>query len=176
MNKDISRILLTNEDIRRRAEEMGKELSKVYEGKMPIILCLLKGSIPFTTYLMENMSIDVQLETMRASSYEGTSSTGKVKISEFDYSLIKGKDILIVEDIIDTGTTLKTVTEILKKQGANSVEICTLLEKVGMNKTDIHPKYVGFKIENEFVVGFGLDYNEKYRNLPYIGVLDPKAI
>lgn len=173
MHEDILKVLYSYEDIDKRAKELGKIISEEYKDKNPVFLCLLKGSISFTAKLMEYIDVHMELECLRAQSYAGTKSTGDVKLAEFDFDSIKNRDVLIIEDIIDTGITLKKVTEVLNEHGAKTVEICTLIKKLGTNITQIEPKYIGFTIENEFVVGFGLDFNEAYRNLPYIGVLKP---
>lgn len=171
MNKDVEKVLVSQDQITERAKQLGKQISEDYKDKYPILIALLKGSVPFLAELMKYIEIDMETEFMDVSSYAGTHSTGEVKIiKDLDRS-IKGCDVIIVEDIVDTGRTLKTVIELLYSKGANSVKIVTLLNKDARRVIDIKADYIGFEIEDEFVIGFGLDYNEKYRNLPYIGVL-----
>lgn len=164
-------LLFTNADIVKRSKELGELISKDYEGKKPILVGLLKGSIPFMAELIKHITCDMEIDFMQASSYEGTESTLNVKIKKDLDRDIKGCHILIVEDIVDTGYTLKKVLEILKDRGAASVEVVSLLNKQENRVVDITAKYVGYEIPNKFVVGFGLDYNELYRNTDDIGVL-----
>lgn len=172
MESFLEEILYSHEEIVRQAEKMGNEISREYEGKTPILIGLLKGSVPFMAELIKHITIDMQIDFMKVSSYSGTKSTGSVHILSDCSSSLKNRDVIIVEDIIDTGLTLSEVKKVLLAKGANSVEFCTLLDKVeGREFKEINAKYVGFEVPNKFVVGFGLDYNEKYRNLPYIGVL-----
>ena len=172
MINDIKAVLLTKEEIEARTLELAKAISKDYAGKNLLLVGLLKGSIPFMAELMKSIDIYAQTEYMAASSYgHGTTSSGVVTITkDIDIPLI-GKDIVIVEDIIDTGRTLSDVVKMLKGRGANSVEIVCLLDKPSRRVVEMDVKYVGFEIEDKFVVGFGLDYAERYRNLPYIGIL-----
>lgn len=171
MNNDVKKVLVSQEQITERAKQIGKQISEDYKDKYPILIALLKGSVPFLSELIKYIDIDMEIDFMDVSSYAGTQSTGEVKIiKDLDRS-IKDCDVIIVEDIIDTGRTLKTVTELLYSKGAKSVKIVTLLNKQERRVVDIDADYVAFEIENEFVIGFGLDFNEKYRNLPYVGVL-----
>jgi len=136
-----------------------------------VIIGLLKGSVPFMAELIKHITIDCEIEFMAVSSYSGTESMGDVKIvKDLDRS-IKGQDVLIVEDIVDTGKTLEKVKELLYSKGANHVAVVSLLDKPSRRITEIYAEYVGFQIPDKFVVGFGLDFNQKYRNLPYVGVL-----
>ena len=138
---------------------------------MPVLVALLKGSVPFAAELMKYIDIDMEIEFMDVSSYEGTKSTGEIKIiKDLDRS-IKDCDVIIVEDIVDTGKTLKTVKELLYSKGAKDVKVATLLDKKYGRVVDIEADYVGFDIPDEFVVGYGLDFNQKFRNLPFVGVL-----
>lgn len=171
MNKDIKKVLITEEEIIDRCKQLGAQISKDYEGKRPILIALLKGSVPFLAELIKYIDIDMEIDFMDVSSYEGTESRGDVRIvKDLDRS-IKDVDVIIVEDIVDTGRTLKTVTELLYQKGASSVKVVSLLDKKERRVVDIDADYVGFNIPDEFVIGFGLDFNQLYRNLPYIGVL-----
>lgn len=171
INKDVKSILVTEEQIVNRCEEIGQQISKDYAGKRPILIALLKGSVPFLSELMKHIDIDMEIEFMDVSSYSGTESTGEVKIvKDLDCS-IKGLDVIIIEDIIDTGRTLKTVKQLLYSKGANSVKVASLLDKKERRVVEIEGDYIGFDIPDAFVIGFGLDFNQKYRNLPYVGVL-----
>lgn len=171
MNKDIKEILITEEQIIERCKEVGAQISKDYEGKKPIFVALLKGSVPFLAELIKHIDIDMETEYMSVSSYAGTNSTGEVKVNKDLDCSINNRDVIIVEDIVDTGRTLETVKELLKSKGANSVKIVSLLDKKERRVVDIKADYVGFDVPDYFVVGFGLDFNQKYRNLPYIGIL-----
>lgn len=173
LNDNIKKILVTQEEIEKRCIELAKELDKDYCDKKPLILSLLKGSMPFTVELTKYMTIPLDYDYMRASSYHGgTVSCGNVAVSIMPSTNLQGRNILIIEDIIDTGTTLSTVVKILEELHPASIEIATLLDKPSRRIVDdIKPKYVGFVIPDEFVVGFGLDYDELYRQLPYVGVL-----
>lgn len=172
MHTDIKKILVTHDQIVERSKELAKEITLAYKDrKAPLLVALLKGSIPFLAEFMKHLNMDIEVDFMDVSSYEGTESIGDVRIlKDLDQS-VKGDNILLVEDIVDTGKTLKQVSKMLYNKGANSVEIVTLLDKPERRLVDVKADYIGFVIPNEFVVGFGLDYNEKYRNLPYVGVL-----
>ena len=172
MHNDIESIVLTKEQIEAACERLGKEITADYEGKLPLCVGILKGSILFMANLIKHIDTHVEMEFMDVSSYHGgTESTGEVKIlKDLDVS-VEGRDIIIIEDILETGTTLNAIVDLLKYRKANSIEIVTLLDKPTRRKVDIEAKYVGEKIPDDFVVGYGLDYQEKYRNLPYIGLL-----
>lgn len=171
MHKNIDRVLFSSEEICAKCQELGNIITTDYQDEPPIVVGLLKGSIPFMSELIKYIDLDIELDFMDVSSYEGAESTGDVKINkDLDRSII-GVKILLVEDIVDTGRTLKKVKELLYSKGASSVKIVSLLDKPERRVCDINADYVGFKIPNEFVVGYGLDYNQKYRNLSYIGVL-----
>lgn len=172
MNKDVARILVSEDEIIRRSIELGKQISEDYKDKKaPILVALLKGSVPFLAELMKHIELDIEYDFMDVSSYEGTESIGDIRIlKDLDRS-IRGENVLLVEDIVDTGRTLKTVKKMMKDKGASDVKIVSLLDKPDRRVVDIQPEYVGFIIPNEFVVGYGLDFNQKYRNLPYVGVL-----
>jgi hypoxanthine phosphoribosyltransferase len=172
MNNDIKEVLISHEQIINRCKEISEEINRDYEGKTPILLGILKGSIPFMAEILKGLNIYAQTEYMVVSSYYGgTTSTGEVQIvKDLDVSVLN-RDVIIIEDIIDSGITLQAVISLLNHRGARSVEVATMLSKKVARMVDIKPKYIGFEVENKFVVGFGLDYDELYRNLPYIGVL-----
>ena len=176
MHDDIKEILVTKEQIESKTLELANAISKDYEGKNLLLLGLLKGSVPFMAELMKTVNIYAETEYMAVSSYgHGTTSSGVVTITKDIDIPLEGKDILIVEDIIDTGRTLADVVKVLKGRGARSVEIVCLLDKPSRRVVEMDVKYIGFEIEDKFVVGFGLDYAERYRNLPYIGILKPEV-
>ncbi len=173
MKNDISKILFSEECIQNRIQELADVINEDYKNKDLMLLCILKGSVIFMADLMKKINLYAVTEFMCVSSYgNSTTSTGNVRILKDLDMPVNNKHILIVEDIIDTGTTLKYVSEYLLGKGAESVEVVTLLDKPSGRKVDIDAKYVGFEVGNEFVIGYGLDYAEKYRNLPYIGVLN----
>lgn len=176
MHSVVEKVLVSEEEIVKRSKELGKQISEDYckTGKAPLLVALLKGSVPFLAELVKHIDLDIQFDFMDVSSYEGTESIGDIKIiKDLDCS-VKGIPILLVEDIVDTGRTLKEVTRLLKNKGASDVKVVSLLDKPDRRVVDIKADYVGFVIPNEFVVGYGLDYNQLYRNLPYIGVLKPE--
>ena len=172
MIKDIEKVLLTEEQIVKRVKEIGNEISNDYKGKDLLIVGILKGSVMFASELIKNVTVPTEIDFMAVSSYGNSSeTTGVVRIlKDLDHS-IEGKDIIIVEDIIDSGITLDYLLKYLKARKANSIEIVTLLTKPARRKVDIYVKYCGFEVPDEFLVGYGLDYAEKYRNLPYVGIL-----
>lgn len=171
LEKDIEKVLVSESEIRQRSEELGKVLAAEYKDKNPLILGILRGSVPFMAELIKHIDAQIEMDFMTVSSYHGgTKSSGEVKLIMDVDTAIKGRDILIVEDIIDTGRTLKYLKELLEHRGAR-VKIVTLLDKPDGRIVEITPDWTGFTIPNEFVVGFGLDYEEHYRNLPYVGVL-----
>ena len=169
---EVKEVLLTEEEISFRIKELGKEISKDYKGKDLLLVGILKGAVIFMAELCKNIDLPLKIDFMAVSSYgNSTKSTGEVKIvKDLDFS-VEGKDVLIVEDIIDTGLTLAYLTDNLKKRGANSVKIVTLLDKPDRRNVEVRVDYLGFSIPNEFVVGYGLDYAELYRNLPYVASL-----
>ena len=170
MHKNIKEILITEEQISAKCEELGKIIDKDYEGKEVLLVGLLKGSVPFMAELSKNLNSDVTFDYMNVSSYDGVESKTLVVKQDLKEDVM-GKNILIVEDILDTGKTLFNVKEMLLKRKANSVKIVTMLDKEEGRVIDMKADYVGFKIPNAFVVGYGLDFNEKYRQLPYVGIL-----
>ena len=170
---DKIRVLLPEEDVNKRISEVAEQISKDYEGKQIHLICILKGGVFFTCELAKRITVPVTMDFMSVSSYgDDTKSSGVVRIvKDLDESL-EGKDVLVVEDIIDSGRTLFYLLEILKKRHPKSMRLCTLLDKPDRRVRDVSVDYVGFEIPDEFVVGYGLDYAQKYRNLPYIGVVE----
>ena len=177
MEKDILQVLLSEEQIKARIEELGKELTRQYAGKDPVVVGVLKGVVVFYADMIRQLKCPCQIDFMWISSYAGTDSSGQMQVKR-DVSVdIKGRHVLILEDIFDTGNSLEfTYRHLLAKEPA-SIKICTLLDKPSRRKPGITLKadYVGFEVPNAFVVGYGLDFNEHYRNLPYVGVLKPEA-
>ena len=173
MHPCLEKILLNEDEIVARCQELGQQITQEYKNneQPPLLVALLKGSVPFLAELIKHIDLDIQFDFMDVSSYEGTESIGDIKIiKDLDCS-VKNLDILLVEDIVDTGRTLKTVKAMLKNKGAKTVRVVTLLDKPDRRVVDIEADYTGFEIPNEFVVGFGLDFNQKYRNFPFVGVL-----
>ena len=166
----LDRVLFSQEQLSARVAELGRQISADYRGKTPLFVGILRGCILFYSDLMKQISVDCNMDFMCLSSYSGTSSTGQVRTMLDLRESIKGRHVVVVEDIVDTGLTLEYLMANLESRGAASLEICCLLNKPCNRKVDIHPKYVGFEVGDEFVIGYGLDYNELYRNLPYIGV------
>ena len=177
MENDILEILLTEEQIKARIEELGKQLSEEYAGKDPVVVGVLKGVVVFYADMIRKLTVPCQCDFMWISSYAGTDSTGKMQVKR-DVSVdIKGRHVLILEDIFDTGNSLDFTYKHLMSKEPASLKICTLLDKPSRRKPGITLKadYVGFEVPDAFVVGYGLDFNEHYRNLPYVGVLKPEA-
>jgi hypoxanthine phosphoribosyltransferase len=175
MLEDIKEILFSEECIRDKVKEMGSVITKDYAGKDLIVIGVLKGSVLFAADLIKSINMHCEIDFMAVSSYGySTESSGVVRIlKDLDHS-IEGKDVLIVEDIVDSGITLDYLLKYLKARKANSIEIATLLNKPLRRKTDIDVKYIGFEAPDEFLVGYGIDYAEKYRNLPFVGTLKPE--
>ncbi|HPJ24294.1 MAG TPA: hypoxanthine phosphoribosyltransferase [Bacillota bacterium] len=172
LEKDIKKILVTEQEIQQICVKLGAQITEDYKGKKPLVIGLLKGCMPFMTELMKHLDLYLEIELMGVQSYHGgTASTGDVKITRDLDIPVKGRDILIAEDIVDTAKTISIITKLLMYRGANSVEVVTLLDKPEGRVVEFTPKYIGRVIPKEFVVGFGLDYEEMYRNLPYVGVL-----
>ena len=176
MREDIKEILFTQEDLKAITKELGEKVTRDYKDKKLYLVTILKGAVVFLTDFMRNVDLPCEVDFMVVSSYgSGVTSSGNVKIiKDLDVPL-EDKDILIVEDILDSGNTHKFVVDMIKKRHPKSVEICALLDKPSRRIADIQAKYVGREIPDEFVVGYGLDYDEKYRNLPYLGVLKPEV-
>jgi len=172
MHDDIKTVLVSEEELKAKVAELGAQISKDYEGKNLVLVSILKGSVVFMADLMRAVSIPCSIDFMVVSSYGGSNTVKIIKDLDGDLS---GKDVLIVEDILDTGVTLSNLVPMLKMRNPNSVKICTILDKPSRRKADIQPDYEGFQVPDEFVVGYGLDYDEKYRNLPYVGVLKPEV-
>lgn len=172
MNDKIN-VLISEEEVDEKIRELGEQISKDYEGKTVHLICVLKGGVFITCELAKNITVPVTLDFMAVSSYgDETVSSGRVKIVKDLDEPIEGKDVLIVEDIIDSGNTLSYLIDLLNSRKAGSIKICTLLDKPDRRVTDVTVDYVGFSIPDKFVVGYGLDYAQKYRNLPYIGVIE----
>lgn len=166
--------LLTREEVEKRIKELAKEIEKDYCGKDLLVIGLLKGSIMFMSDLIKEMDLPVMIDFMSVSSYSGTTSTGVINVLKDTDISVKDKDVLIVEDIVDTGLTLSHVKKLLEDRGAKSLKICTLLDKPSRRTVEMKGDYVGFEIPDEFVVGYGLDYDQHHRNLPYVGIVVKK--
>ena len=176
MLQDVKEILFSEEVINAKIKELATRISDDYKGKDLLVVGVLKGSVIFAAELIKRITIPCEIDFMAVSSYgDSTESSGVVRIlKDLDHS-IEGKDVLIVEDIVDSGITLSYLTEYLKARKANSIEIVTLLNKPARRKKNIFVKYIGYDVPDEFIVGYGIDYAEKYRNLPFIGVLKPEV-
>ena len=174
MRNDIERILISEEELQEKVSEMGKKISRDFKDKDPIFVGVLKGCFIFMADLMRYMDISCSMDFMAVSSYSGTSSTGAVKINKDLGEDIEGRHLIIVEDILDSGITLSYLKQYLMVRKPASITIATLMDKPARRKADIYADYSCFEIPDAFVVGYGLDYNERYRNLPYIGVLKPE--
>ncbi len=172
MYNDIERVLLSQEVIEKRIEEIAAELDKEYDGKMPLVICILKGSYMFFAKLSQSMKTKHNVDFMTISSYgSGTESSGKVKMMKDAEKNIEGRDVIIVEDIIDSGNTMSFLKKLFMERNPKSVKLVTLLDKPSRREVEITPDYCGFEVPDYFVVGYGLDYNEVYRNMPEIGIL-----
>ena len=172
MNQNIEKILVTEDELKEINKKLGEQITKDFEGKNLLVLGILKGCVFFMTDLVRNINLPLSIDFMSVSSYgSGTESTGRVKITKDIDIDLAGYDVLLVEDILDSGRTLKYVSDILKTRGANSISIVTLLDKPDRRVAPVTPDYVGCDVPDEFVVGYGLDYDQKFRNLPYIGAL-----
>lgn len=166
-------VLLSEDEVEKRIREIGEQIGRDYEGKSVHLICVLKGGVFFTCELAKRISVPVSLDFMSVSSYgDDTRSSGVVKIVKDLDEPLEGKDVLSVEDIIDSGRTLSYLMEVLRQRGPKSLRLCTLLDKPERRVRDVKVDYVCFNIPDEFVVGYGLDYAQKYRNLPYIGVVE----
>jgi hypoxanthine phosphoribosyltransferase len=175
MEKDVSEILITGEQIREKTAELARQITADYEGKNPLLVCILKGGLMFLADLIRQIRLPVEIDFMAVSSYgDATESSGVVRILMDLETNIQGRHVLLVEDIIDTGRTLNYIMQNLRTRGPASLKICALLNKPARRELDIPVEYVGFDIPDRFVVGYGLDYGEIYRNLPFVGVLKPE--
>lgn len=171
MHDDVDRILFSAEQIQQRVQELGKQIAEDYGGREPHLITIVKGSIPFISDLMRAMDTNLSLDLLGVSSYEGTLSSGEVRLTkDLDHS-IEGRHVLVVEDIIDTGLTLSYILRNLRQRAPASLKVVTFLDKPDGRGTQIDADYVGFTIPDEFVIGYGLDWNQRYRNLPYVGIL-----
>lgn len=176
MYTDLEKILITKEQLDSRIREIAAELDKEYAGRNPLMVCILKGAVMFFSDLTRAMTIPLAIDFMAISSYgAGTRSSGEVKMIKDLDGKIEGRDLIIVEDIMDSGYTLSYLKKALSSRMPNSIKICCLLDKPSRREVPIEPDYVCFEVENQFVVGYGLDYDQKYRNLPEIGILKPSV-
>lgn len=175
MHKDIEKILVTKEQIAARVKEIGEQITRDFEGESVLMVGILRGAVVFFSELVKNVDLDVRFDFMVVSSYGASSVTsGEVRIIKDISQPIEGMNVLIIEDIIDTGHTLKNLKKLLLTRNPKSLKIVSLLDKPSRRQVDMEGDYIGFEVPNEFVVGYGLDYGEKYRNLPEIGVLKPE--
>ncbi len=176
MLEDVQQILLDQEAIARRVKELGAQITEDYAGREPVLICILKGAALFTADLCRHIHLPTSLDFMAISSYgSGTSSSGVVRITKDLDSSIENKDVIIVEDIVDSGLTLSYLLANLKSRHPASLNICVFLDKPDRREVEVPVRYRGFEIPDHFVIGYGLDYAEKYRNLPYVGVLKPEV-
>ena len=176
MNDDILRVLYSEEELEAKCAELGAQISKDYEGKNLLLVSVLKGAVVFMTDLMRHITVPCSIDFMVVSSYgSGVKTSGVVKIVKDLDADLAGKDLLIVEDILDTGMTLHYLKQLLQDRNPNSIRIATLLDKPERRRAAVRADYVGYQVPDEVVVGYGLDYDEKYRNLPYVGILKPEV-
>lgn len=173
MSEDsIGKALITADDIREKVREIGSEISRDYAGKQPVLVGVLNGALIFMADLMREINLPLEAYMMAASSYDGYESTGTVEIIKPLDASIAGRDVILVEDIVDTGITLDCLLESLQDEKPASLEVCALLDKKSCRQVEVPIKYIGFEIPDEFVVGYGLDYNQQYRNLPYVASMN----
>ena len=176
LEQDIERVLFSEEELNKRVSEIAAEINRDYAGKEPMLISVLRGSFVFMADLIRKIEVPCTVDFMSVSSYgRGTTSSGQVQITKDLSDDIEGKDIIVVEDILDSGNTLSYLLQLLQARKPASMKLCTLLDKPDRRVKEVHVDYTGFTIPDEFVVGYGLDYAEKYRNLPYIGILKPRA-
>ncbi len=176
-DENVERVLISKESIEKRTAELAAQITEEYRGKRLIMICVLTGAMVFFADLIRKIDIPIEVDTIVASSYgAGMTTSGSVRISKDIKYDISGKNVILVEDIIDTGVTLKTLTKMLATRMPESLKVCSLLDKPSRRKVDFEGDYVGFKIPDEFVVGYGLDYAEKYRNLPEVCTLKPEKV
>ncbi|WP_123042710.1 hypoxanthine phosphoribosyltransferase [Cohnella candidum] len=175
MLNDIQEVFYSEEAIKDKVKELGAAISREYEGRNPLVICVLKGAFIFMADLAKNITVPIELDFMAVSSYgKSTRSSGEVKIVKDLDSSVDGRDVLIVEDIIDSGLTLSYLIDVLERRNALSVKVVALFDKPGRRTSEINADFTGFVIPDAFIVGYGLDYAEKYRNLPFVGVLKPE--
>lgn len=176
MQNDIMEVLITGEQIQDKVAQLGRQLSEEYAGRNPLVICILKGAIIFMADLIKEITVPIEIDFMAVSSYgASTRSSGEVKIIKDLDNSVEGRDILIVEDVIDSGLTLSYLVDVLERRKVNSVKIVTLFDKPSGRTVDLEADLVGFTMPDAFIVGYGLDYAEKYRNLPFVGVLKPEV-
>lgn len=176
MLNDIQEVLYSEEQISQKVKELGERLTADFEGKNPLVICVLKGAFIFMSDLVKEIKTPLEIDFMAVSSYgQSTVSSGVVRILKDLDTTVENRDVLIVEDIIDSGLTLSYLIDVLNHRNAKSVTVCTLFDKPARRKVDLAPDYKGYTLPDEFVVGYGLDYAEKYRNLPFIGILKPEV-
>lgn len=175
IEKDIESILVSEEEIKEICKRLGEQISADYKDKKLLLVSVLKGAVVFMADIMRNITCDCEIDFMAVSSYEGSKTTGVVKFKKDMDINPDGRDILIIEDILDSGITLSYLKEVLLQRNAASLKICAFLDKPANRRADIKADYVGKVVPDEFVVGYGLDYNEKYRNLPFVGILSPEV-
>lgn len=176
LDKDVERVLFSEEELKNRVAEIAAQIDKDYAGKQPLLVSVLRGSFVFMADLVRQIHLPCTVDFMAVSSYgSGTTSSGQVKIVKDLSETIEGKDVIVVEDILDSGNTLSYLLKLLEARRPASIRLCTLLDKPERRTKPVEVQYSGFTIPDEFVVGYGLDYDERYRNLPYIGVLKPKV-
>jgi hypoxanthine phosphoribosyltransferase len=175
LHSDIQEVLYSEEVIQKKVKELGAEISRDYQGRNPLVICVLKGAFIFMADLAKSITNPIELDFMAVSSYgNNTRSSGEVRIVKDLDTPVEGRDIIIVEDIIDSGLTLSYLIDVLERRNSLSVSVVALFDKPGRRTVDLNADYKGFTIPDEFVVGYGLDYAEKYRNLPYVGILKPE--
>ena len=175
LEKDIEKVLVSEEEIKQIIKNLSVQIFRDYHDKYPLVVGLLKGCVPFMSDLLKKLDMHLEVAFMNVSSYHGgIESTGDVKIDMDLGTAVKGRHVLLTEDIVDTGRTINSVVDLLKYRGALSVKVVTLIDKPAGRVTEFNPEYIGIEIPKVFVVGYGLDYEERYRNLPYVGVLKPE--
>lgn len=175
MNNDIEKVLFSQEQLNSRMDEMAARLNEKYAGEEPIVIPVLNGAMIFASDMIKRLTFKLTIDPIKASSYAGASSTGNVKITQDIKSDVQGRPVIFMEDIIDTGRTLQALTKVMAGRGAKSVEVIAMLDKPETRVVDFHADDYGFKAPNEFLVGYGLDYNGLYRNLPFVGVLKQRV-
>jgi hypoxanthine phosphoribosyltransferase len=172
MDVTVGRVLFTEEQIRAKAKEVAAQINEDYKGESLYLVGTLRGALVWMADIMKEITLDTEIDFIVASSYKGTESTGVVTVKKDVEGDVAGKNVIIVEDIVDTGTTLYKLLDYFRGRGAKSVEICSMLSKPSRRKAPVEPKYNGFVIDDLFVIGYGLDYDQKFRNLPFVGVAE----